>query len=67
MNGTSGAEAGQLAENQSGMNADCADCVKLAEKLEKCKGSEGRMQAPADEDQKERLTSVPQGALIFNR
>lgn len=45
MNGTSGAEAGQLAENQSGMNTDCAECVKLAEKLaeklEKCKGSAG--------------------------
>ncbi|OBT74611.1 hypothetical protein VF21_06360 [Pseudogymnoascus sp. 05NY08] len=39
MNGTSGAETGQLDENQSGINTDCAECVKLAEKLEKCKGS----------------------------
>jgi hypothetical protein len=41
MNGTSGAEAGQLSENQSGVNMDCAECMKLAEKLEKCKGSAG--------------------------
>ncbi|OBT86651.1 hypothetical protein VE02_04442 [Pseudogymnoascus sp. 03VT05] len=39
MNGASGAETGQLAENQFGINTDCAECVKLAEKLEKCKGS----------------------------
>lgn len=39
MNASSGAEAGQHYGNQSGINTDCAECVKLAEKLEKCKGS----------------------------
>ena len=39
MNATSGAEAGQHSGNQSGINIDCVECVKLAEKLEKCKGS----------------------------
>lgn len=39
MNDTLGPEAGQHVENQSGINTNCAECVKLAEKLEKCKGS----------------------------
>lgn len=39
MNATRKAGAGQQAENHSGMNTDCAECAKLAEKLEKCKGS----------------------------
>lgn len=39
MNATTKAGAGQQAESHSGMNTDCAECARLTEKLEKCKGS----------------------------
>lgn len=39
MNATSKAGVDQQAEVHSGVNTNCAECAKLAEKLEKCKGT----------------------------